>query len=77
MGRHVGRLEDWIAGRRRETVLVAELAELPPTIRARRRTTDEHALLERAALDAIDSWRAQGRLERLGSRRYALHPRRR
>jgi hypothetical protein len=71
----MNRVEDisaWEARKRTSVRLIAELAEEPRTVRRRPRTAEEHGMLEQAALVAIERRVAEGRLVRLGTRRYAL-----
>ena len=71
--REVDDLARWISERRRHARLVAEIASAPKQPRRKPRTADEHAMLERAALNSIERSRVEGRIVKLGPRRYALH----
>jgi hypothetical protein len=68
----VEELSTWQERRLPSVRLIAELAEEPRAIRRRSRTAEEHAMLEHAALVAMERRMAERRLVKLGTRRYAL-----
>lgn len=59
---------------RRHVVLpkIVEMLELPKPVRRRPRSREESAVLEAAAIAWIEKARAEGRIVRLGPRRYEL-----
>jgi hypothetical protein len=65
-------LTEWRERHRSNARLIAELAEQPHVVRRKPRTPEEHAALERAALSAIRRRVAEGRLVRIGPRRYEV-----
>ncbi|MBE0476290.1 MAG: hypothetical protein IBX62_04220 [Coriobacteriia bacterium] len=62
----------WMAERGRMLPLIARLAGQPRATRRRPRSPEESRMLARAALDAIRRREREGRLRRLGPRRYEL-----
>lgn len=64
----------WVAERRGSVRALALLAEEAP-VRGRPRTAEEWAMLERSALAAIDRRDREGRLVRLGPRKFELRER--
>jgi hypothetical protein len=70
--RHLGDLDAWLAERRRHTRLIASLSEGPRVPRRKPRSPEQNAVLEHAALAAIAAREAEGRLVRIGPRRYRV-----